>query len=252
MVDDRIEPVMGEDEPEGLYDKYYVDDSAEIRHHLQRLVADRSTLTVRVEGDTVNTASMALNVQNGGLWIDVPPTEEGLQAWLAAKQLRIEGSVNRALLRFSCGDAQLDSHDGLPAVRLHVPKRVMYLQRREFMRREPASGSLHCRLRVTGVGEVRATIQDIGGGGLAIITTRATLDLQEGDVLHDCKIELPDLGEVNVNLLVRHVMARSSIGHNVTQAGCEFVELEPTAQRKLYRYLLQLDREQMGRRGWDD
>lgn len=37
-------------------------------------------------------------------------------------------------------------------------------------------------------------------------------------------------------------------GKDVLQAGCEFVDLPAATQAKLFRYLMQLDREQLARR----
>ena len=234
---------------DGYYDKFYVHDIGEIRHHLQRLAGERCALTVRAEGSADSMATMLLRVDEGSLWIDVPSTRKLLDAWLAAHQLRIEGSIDRAALRFSAGPAWLDSFEDKPALRLALPARMLYLQRREFMRREPPAGSLVCYLRLPESDrEIQASIRDIGGGGLAIVATRSEVTFKTGDVLKDCRIELPEIGEVEVNLQVRHVLVRGHIGYDAAQAGCEFVGLTPAAQRKLFRYLMQLDRDQLARR----
>lgn len=234
---------------DGYYDKFYVHDLGEIRHHLQRLAGERCALTVRAEGSADSMATMLLRVDEGSLWIDVPSSRKLLDAWMGAHQLRIEGAIDRAALRFSAGPAWLDSFEDKPALRLALPARMLYLQRREFMRREPPAGSLVCHLRLPdGDREVQASIRDIGGGGLAIVATRSEVTFKTGDVLKGCRIELPEFGEVEVNLQIRHVLVRGHIGYDAAQAGCEFVDLTPAAQRKLFRYLMQLDRDQLARR----
>src|SRR5690606_7179315 len=105
-------------------------------------------------------------------------------------------------------------------------------------------------LRLEDGREVQASIRDIGGGGLAIVATRSAWEFKIGEVLTGCRIELPELGEVEVNLQIRHVVVRSHLGLGAAQAGCEFVDLAPAAQRKLFRYLMQLDRDQLARRRW--
>lgn len=235
---------------DGYYDKFYVHDAGEIRHHLQRLAGERCALTVRAEGSADSMTTMLLRADDASLWIDVPSTRKLLDAWLGAHLLRIEGSIDRAALRFSAGPARLDSFEAKPALRLPLPHRMLYLQRREFMRREPPVGSLVCHLRLPDDSdrEVRASIRDIGGGGLAIVATRSEVTFKTGDVLKGCRIELPEIGEVEVNLQVRHVLVRGHLGYDAAQAGCEFVDLTPSAQRKLFRYLMQLDRDQLARR----
>jgi c-di-GMP-binding flagellar brake protein YcgR len=234
---------------DGYYDKFYVHGAADIRRHLQRLVDGRCAVATRAEGSRDSVVTVLLQVEDASLWVDVPPTAPMLEAWLAAPQLRFDGSIERVALRFACGPAQLDSHDGRPALLLPMPTRVLHLQRREFMRREPPTGTLTCRLAAEPAGrEVEATIRDIGGGGLAIVATREAVEFGVGDLLSGCRIELPQVGEVEVVLRVRHVLAREHRGRELAQAGCEFVDLAPAAQRKLFRYLMQLDREMMARR----
>lgn len=236
---------------EGYYDKFYIHDAGEIRHHLQRLVGERSALSVRPDNTASALPTILLKVDAAGLLIDVPASRSVQDAWLAAPLLRFEGSIDRAALRFSTGPALLDAFENGAAFRLPIPERVLYLQRREFMRREPPAGTLFCRLRLDEgerEREMDATIRDIGGGGLAVVATRSQVRLQVGDVLRDCRIDLPELGEVEVSLQVRHVISRGHLGPDVTQAGCEFVNLTPVAQRKLFRYLLQLDRDLLARR----
>jgi c-di-GMP-binding flagellar brake protein YcgR len=164
--------------------------------------------------------------------------------------LRVQASIDRAALRFSSGPARLDDHECKPALRVPIPERMLYLQRREFMRREPPPGALVCHLRLEDGREIQASIRDIGGGGLAIVATRSAVEFQVNEVLTGCRIELPDLGDVEVNLQIRHVVVRSHLGLDAAQAGCEFVDLAPVAQRKLFRYLMQLDRDQLARRRW--
>jgi c-di-GMP-binding flagellar brake protein YcgR len=233
---------------DAYYDKFYVHGQAEIRRHLQRLVDGRCAVRARAEGSNASVVTVVLQVEDASLWVDLPPDEPMLRSWLAAPQLRFEGSIERVALRFACGPGTMDSQDGRPALLLPIPTRLLHLQRREYMRREPPLGTLTCRLAARPAGhEVDATIRDIGGGGLAIVATRDAIDFTVGEVLGS-RIELPGIGEVEVDLRVCHVLAREHRGRELAQAGCEFVDLAPAAQRKLFRYLMQLDREAMARR----
>lgn len=235
---------------DGYYDKFFVYGAADVRRHLQRLVDSRCTLSAHAEGARESVVTVLLQVEDASLWVDVPPGRETLMRWLNAPQLRFEGSIERVALRFACGPAQLDSHGGRPALLLPVPSRLLHLQRREFMRREPPVGALTCRFpSPLRAGEwTEATIRDIGGGGLAVLGTREQIQFVVGDVLSDCRIHLPEFGDVVVDLRVRHLIERQARGRDLAQAGCEFVDLDAASQRKLFRYLMQLDREELARR----
>jgi len=225
---------------------------AEIRGHLHRLLDARSVLVGQPTGADAAQVTALLYVGEKSLLIDVPRAKDALREWLDSPQVRFEGSVDRIGVVFTCGPAWLDQHDGRPALGVPFPSRLLYQQRRDYLRVAPPVGSLRCRLPTNRPGEepawIEATIRDIGGGGLAMLSPAHAVPLAVGETLEGCVIDLPFLEPVTVNLLVRHVVARDSHGPPVLQAGCEFVGLPPAIQDKLLRYVMQLDRERVSRR----
>jgi c-di-GMP-binding flagellar brake protein YcgR len=236
---------------ESYYDKCMVHGAAEIRRHLQKLVDARCTMVGHAEGNNASVVTVLIAVEEASLLVDVPRSRERLDAWLASSRLLFEGTLDRIAMRFGCGPGTLDTHAGRPALRLPMPTRLLYLQRREFMRREPPAQGLRCHVPASAnAGHqalVEATIRDIGGGGLAMLAPHEAVTFTIGDVLADCVIELPDFGKVMVNLRVRHVVARKQRGKDAWQAGCEFVDLPAGTQDKLFRYVMQLERERVSR-----
>lgn len=228
----------------------------EIRGHLLRLLDARSTLVGQAVGTADAQVTALLHVGETSLLIDVPRAKHTLREWLDSPQLRFEGSIERISVAFSCGPAWLDHHDGRPALGVPFPGRLLYRQRRDYLRIAPPPGSLRCRLPVHRETEapawIDATIRDIGGGGLAMLSPAGAVSLVAGETLEGCVIDLPFLEPVTVNLLVRHVVARDGHGPPVLQAGCEFVGLPAATQDKLLRYVMQLDRERVSRRRAQD
>lgn len=242
-----LEPQDGD----SYYDKFYVYNAADVRRHLQRLVDGHCTLVAHADGAYEGVVTMLLQVEDASLWVDAPRGKDTLGRWLAADHLRFEGSIERVALRFASGPAVLDHHDGRPALMLPLPDRVLHLQRREFVRRAPTPGSLVCRVRApagTRPEWIDIEVRDVSGGGVALQATPKQMAFAVGAVLTGCHINLPQFGEVECDLRVRHVSQREHNGRTLVQAGCEFVELLPAAQRKLFRYLMQLDREVLARR----
>lgn len=241
------------------YDKCMLYDAASIRAQLQQLIDKRCTLTASGDVGAVSmlTAPLAIEgamlaIEDAMLWIDVPPSEEVLQLLLQCARLSFVGMLDKVTLRFSSGPPLLGTHDGRPALRVPLPERLLHLQRREIMRREPPPGALNClvpaRDRTRNAPPITTTIRDIGGGGLAVLVADDALVLATGDLLPGCVIDLPGLGSVEVTLRVCHVRHVHQRGKDVLQAGCEFIDLPAAAQAKLFRYLMQLDREQLSRR----
>lgn len=246
------EPPLRADDDAGVFDKCLLRDAAGIRAQLQQLIDKRCMLTASTDAGASSVLTAALAIDDTTLWIDIPASAAVLEHLLGDARLLFEGAIDKVTLRFSSGPATLGIHDGRTALCVPVPRRLLHLQRRELMRREPPPGALHCLVpagdTASGSPPTVATIRDIGGGGLAVLVTDVALVLAAGDHLHGCQIELPGLGTVEVTLHVRHVRELRQHHRNFLHAGCEFVDLPAATQAKLFRYLMQLDREQLARR----
>ena len=243
------QPPPPSDDATSVYDKCLLHDPATIRLHLQQLIERRCLLIASADAGATSMVTALLAMSDSTVWIDVPPGAAVLDRLLQCQRLSFEGTVDKISLRFSSGPPMLDSHDARPAIRLPLPGRLLHLQRRELMRREPPAGVLECRVPARdpngGAPATIASIRDIGGGGLAVLVTDGLLEVVTGDVLRGCMIELPEIGAVEVTLRVRHVRRVHQHGKDIRHAGCEFVQLPAATQTKLFRYLMQLDREQL-------
>jgi flagellar brake protein len=236
-------------EGDGLYEKYMLHHPADVRERLRQLIDKHSTLLVHAVG-LEPAVSVALAMDEATLWIDVPRDPTLTARLLAAGRVRVESSVDRITVRFATGAARMGSHDGKPALEIPVPLKLMHLQRREYVRREPIGG-LDCHIPVREDGRtryLRAHIADIGGGGLAVLTSdEATFGVAAGDVLEGVMLEIPEQGTMTVALRVQHAARIEQNGRRVWRAGCSFVDLSVQDQAKLLRYVMQLDRLHMAR-----
>lgn len=234
-----------EGEADRLYDKYMLHHPADVRGCLRQLIEKRCTLLVHAPGDD-NAVTAPLALDEGSLWVDVPRDPVLTERLLASDRLRFESSIDRITVRFTTGPARRTVHDGLPALVVAAPLKLLHLQRREYVRREPP-GSLVCLLPVAGVdGQARmtrATIADIGGGGLAVLTSDdAGLVLTPGELLEGVRLDIPEQGPMTVTLRVQHASRIDQHGRRVWRAGCAFVDLPVQDQARLLRYVMQLDR----------
>ena len=235
---------------ESMYEKYMLHHPADIRGCLKQLVDKHCALLVHAAG-TENAVSVALAVGASSLWVDVPRDAALTAQLLAADRLRFESSIDRITVRFATGAAREATHEGLPALEVPLPVKVMHLQRREYVRREPL-GAVSCLLPAHADGgsrrTIRASIADIGGGGLAVLTSDDTsLDLKTGDLFPDVVLELPEQEPMTVTLCVQHAQKVDQHGRRVWRAGCSFVDLTVADQARLLRYVMQLDRLHMAR-----
>lgn len=244
------EPLPASNEGESLYEKYMLHHPADIRGCLKQLVDKHCVLLVHAAG-TENAVSVALAVGPDSMWIDVPRDTALAEQLLAADRLRFESSIDRITVRFATGAARTGSYEGLPALEVPIPVKVMHLQRREYVRREPP-GTVSCILPVNADGGdrrvVRASIADIGGGGLAVLTSDdASIEINTGDLFPGVILELPDQESMTVTLRVQHAQRIDQRGRRVWRAGCSFVDLTVQEQARLLRYVMQLDRMHMAK-----
>jgi c-di-GMP-binding flagellar brake protein YcgR len=232
-------------EGDGLYEKYMLHHPADVRGCLRQLIEKHATLLVHAVG-TEQAVSVALGLADDAMWIDVPRDPALTDRLLRAERLRFESSLDRITVRFATGAARRGVWEDLPALEVPLPLKLMHLQRREYVRREPV-GSLACALPVhTADGArktTRASIADIGGGGLAVLTAdESGLALSAGDLIPDVVLDIPDQGTLNVTLRVQHAARIEQRGRKVWRAGCSFVDLTVQDQAKLLRYVMHLDR----------
>lgn len=237
---------------ESAYERYFLRDPGGVLALLRRMVEQRCTVTVVAEdAGTAPTSvvSALLGVDGGQLWVDVPRVDSLLQRLVRCGRLTFDSHLDCVHVRFQSGPASLAQHGGYPALRLPLPDGILHLQRRELMRRDVPAGTLRCTVSAADAERpVEATVRDIGGGGLALLMPAASRALQVGDVLKGCRIEGPDIGPLDVDLEVCHLREARQRAGTLQQAGCRFLDLPPPVQSRLFRYLMQLDRERLARR----
>lgn len=220
-------------------------DADDIRACLQRLIDHRCSVIAHLEYSQ-RVPTMLLAQADDALWLDAPRDEWLSDRLQRAVRVDLEAALERVTVRFSIDTPRLSEHATRPALLTALPSRVLYLQRRDHVRRSPHA--LACSFAtLDNQGRARphqAIIDDISGGGLSLLTTENEGPiLHAGDVLNGCLIDLEPIGPIRVTLRVQHVGAVQLDGANLLRAGCQFVELSPGAESRLMRYVARLDRQ---------
>lgn len=142
-------------------------------------------------------------------------------------------------IQFTLGEGEPVAWQGRSAVRFRLPRRALRIQRRSVPRRSLSGGRpAVCRVPVPGSADQYepARVLDISLGGLAMLATPRLFDLSRDQVVGPCRLDLPELGQIEVLLRVRYLEAwPSQVGSH--RCGCEFVDLGDGARRSLQRYL---------------
>lgn len=161
-----------------------------------------------------------------------------------AREIVLVGFIDNAKIQLNLGGAESVSYQNRPAFRVGLPKYVLRMQRRSWARMRPSvEQPARCLVPVAGEPDrfESVPVLDISVGGLAIAVHSSQFELPN-QVLSPCYLDLPEVGQVNVALRVRHIEPMQGAGDG-RRCGCEFVDLGGTALRSVQRYVNRLESE---------
>jgi c-di-GMP-binding flagellar brake protein YcgR len=173
----------------------------------------------------------------------------------------VDKAMNAALLRSDFYTFATASQDhihiqfvgsGLTAVKqgdetllqLPIPHELFRIQRREFFRM--TTSVLHpvkCVINSRN-GRFETVVVDISVGGVGVLALPELGSIVLGETFNNCRISLPGQGEYEVTLQVctsYEVTLRN--GSRKRHAGCRFMDLPPSVETAIQRYIIQMERE---------
>ena len=129
-----------------------------------------------------------------------------------------------------------------PAFYFPLPRHIFRFQRRDYFRLPlPSDAPLKCVIPAASANASQVcdlVIMDISVGGIALKCKENSVNLVEGEIYHDCTIELPDIGTLNAIIQVKNLFEVTSPAGIVTKhAGCEFINLDGKMSMLLQRYV---------------
>ncbi|MEW9898896.1 flagellar brake protein [Chitinivorax sp. PXF-14] len=151
--------------------------------------------------------------------------------------------------QFACAAVKAVTHEGHQAFQLPLPTSLIKLQRREYFRiHMPIVNPQRCKLFDHPAGRQEFPLHDISLGGLCLTMPNPRADFQVLDRFEDCTLDLPQFGTLRFGLEVRNRrVERQRNGNEVLYIGCQFLELSPSQQNVLQRYITQLQKDMMNK-----
>ena len=238
------------------YSQFLLYSKAEIVAVLRTLVQRGSMITVHFDQGRsfLLTTLLSLNADKREMILDVGSDDEMNERALKAKKLIFTTLIDKVKIQFSLTGLSTTQSEGRLAFVGDIPERLLRLQRREFFRlstpiANPIKINAQLRRADGSAVSIELPLLDISGGGVGLMVS---LDLaaifQRGDLLHDCRMMLPDEGLLLVTLSVRNqfdVTTRS--GSRYARVGCEFVNLSAQRLAVVQRYITRVERERKAR-----
>lgn len=91
---------------------------------------------------------------------------------------------------------------------------------------------------------LEADVVDVSVGGVGLTYPSGEADIVLGQVIHGCRLLIPEVGEFIVSLKVRNQVELVQPNQKrVWRLGCEFIELPSVIERELQRYIFKIERE---------
>lgn len=237
------------------YSQYLLHSKTEILFLMRALIQKGAMITVYFDHGKsfLLTSLLAISNDNGFMQFDYGSSQEMNQKAIQADRLMFTTALDKVKIQFSLKRLEKTDHEGKPAFRGAIPETVLRLQRREYYRLEtPIASPLKCQLPVLqtdgSATMLETTILDISGGGIGIAASAQAKEFSTGATFVNCKIALPDEGELVVTLVARNsFMVTTKTGSNYLRVGFEFVNLPGTRLSMIQRYITRIERERKAR-----
>lgn len=235
---------------------YRLHSRREIVALLRTIAEQNQMLNMLANRDSAAIITTILEVDDvaGKLIIDCAQHEYLNNSILASDNISFETALEQVRILFFVDRVEQCQYQGKPALQIDLPQSMIRVQRREFYRvPTPAGAPVSCTITIpqTGAGEARSVtmvLQNVSGGGIALLDAQGVLDQTIGRIYRNCRIDLPGGTLVVTSLELRNTQqVRLPNGQHANRLGCLFIDLPHAMLAAVQRYITKLEREQNAR-----
>ena len=236
--------------------KYLVHSRLEIAMILGTLAKAGGMVTAYFGGgnDFILTSLAAVRPEQDMVLADYGADDAANQRALQSRKITFVAVHERIKIQFVVQSLRHARFGGRDVFSMSLPATLLRLQRREYFRiGTPLTRPLVCIISPQAApvrSPAKLTIVDISCGGIAVIDSSIPAEIEAGARYRGCRFELPELGEVTTDILVKSVFEVTlKNGKKHTHAGCEFLNMPERERSKIQRYINKVERERKDRAG---
>jgi len=241
----KIELVSTEDRG-----RYLVNHPLDIQRYLVEVMRGKTLVALYAENgkDFVLSTVLDIDERQGCVFLEQSVDTRMNARLLADRQYTVATTHDQVHLQFSGNQIEEALLDAKPAFKVAMPREMLRLQRREYYRLGTSIlNPVKCLVN-TLAGLLETVVVDISIGGVGILAYQQEGRLSAGEVYHGCRIALPGTGEFALSLAVRTTFdVTLKNGRHTHRAGCEFIDLPPSIETAIQRYIIQVERERRNR-----
>lgn len=201
------------------------------------------TLYPDYASDFILTSIIAIDTDKKEMVVDYGTNNKQCQKALHSKELVFVTTQNRVKIEFVCNQIRKIQYEGQDAFAVNIPGSLLRIQRRNHFRiTTPIVKPLKCIIPIPGKdssAKAEVALLDISCGGIAVIDQHPIINFDPGMIYSGCKIVLPDIGAITVNIQVKNtyeITLRN--GQNCMRAGCQFIDLAASMEAMIQRYII--------------
>jgi c-di-GMP-binding flagellar brake protein YcgR len=235
---------------------YQIHSRREIVALLRSVETHRQIINMKGNRGDAAVATSILDVddENGLLILDCAQDDKVNQRLMDSDNISFETVLESIRILFFVNAVDMCEFNELPALMMAIPETVVRMQRRENYRvPTPTTTPVSCTITIpqSDIGPLRSVnvvLQNVSGGGVAIIDENCILDSTIGKIYENCRIDLPGGTLVVATLEIRNVQEiERPNGKKVRRMGCLFVDLPQQMLAAVQRYIAKLERDHNAR-----
>lgn len=235
---------------------YQVHSPREVISLLRGISDHKQLVRLLINGGSEAIVTSILHIDEASDSVILDCAQSGLanQRIIESDNLSFETVLDNIRILFFSTQAESCQFEDLPALRIAIPDSLIRLQRREHYRiPTPIANPLRCTIQIpheaNGItSKVVVPLQNVSGGGIAMIDEHHLLDNTVGRNYNDCQIDLPGGTLIVATLQIRNSQEITlPNGKTIRRLGCLFVALPQTMMTAVQRYITKLERERNAR-----
>ena len=223
-----------------------VDHPLEVERVLRGVMEKKCLVTAysRNSRDFLVTTLIGIDPEAKTIYFGAGPDAAVDQALSESDGVAFNTAHDQVRVLFNSPGLSITRLAGETVLQVEMPKEILRFQRREYYRMPTSvSHPVRCQIDLEG-GSLDAVVQDISLGGVGVLTYSDDVRLKVGDVFRGCRLAIPDSGIFAVSLSVRTVETQVlKNGAKTHRAGCQFIDLSPSVETDIQRYIIRLERE---------
>lgn len=229
-------------------EKFFLTRKKDVVKTLKLLKNEKTIISASFGSGKYSVPTIVLDIlpERSLLILDYGPNEAINKKFLVAERVSFVTSYHGIQVQFSAQEVTKAKFNGLPVYTVPIPDALLWLQRRQSYRiKMPMENPVRCQVLVNHEESIEVNVLDISATGIAFMDEKCHFseDADEGNKVINCKLLLPEIGEMSVSMEIRsRLLLKKDNVSGGQRVGCQFMKLTYTNESSIQRYIQNVER----------